>query len=374
MGLQDILKSIQKNVEGTHASIMTESDIASASKWVKTPSLDLNRILSGSLYKGIPSKNLVGIVGPEGTMKSSFMVLCMAQGLQEGFMPFIIDTEGGVTDEFCKRWGLDPSKIGYIYQPWVDKVKSVLAQLKESKQKNMIIGIDSAGGLDHYKSFTDALKDDVKADQGQLQKRIRSLLKLLLNICIEQDSIGIVTGHLYGSPSLIPQPDQIGGGKAMRLFPSILINLKKTSIKEGTDKSSPIIGAEIKATTIKNRVYPPFQQATVSIDYKEGIEPCAGLIDLMIKAGLIEQSGSWYSYKTERLAQGKDNAVKALVDHKELLGELDKWLESTGYSSVNENVRAAEELLVETMAGEERNASNRVSKAIGRRSIKERSG
>ena len=369
MGLQDILKSIQKNVEGTHASVMTESNIASASKWVKTPSYDLNRILSGSLFKGIPSKNLVGIVGPEGTMKSSFMTLCMAQGVQEGFMPFIIDTEGGVTNEFCRRWGLDPDTIGYIYQPWVDKVKAVLAQLKESKQKNMIIGIDSAGGLDHYKSFTDALKDDVKADQGQLQKRIRSLLKLLLNICIEQDSIGIVTGHLYGSPSMIPQPDQIGGGKAMRLFPSILINLKKSALKE----DGTVIGAEIKATTIKNRVYPPFQEAVISIDYKEGIEPYAGLIDLMIKAGLVEQSGSWYSYKMERLAQGKDNAVKALADHQALLGELDKWLESTGYSSVNENVREAEELLVETMVEEEgrKNASNRVSKAIGRRSSKE---
>lgn len=345
MPLEDILKQIEKKVKGVHVSTLTNSNITKTNSWIKTPSLDLNRILSGSLYKGIPDKNLVGIVGPEHTMKSSFMVLCMSEAIKEGFTPLIIDTERGINNEFCKRWGLDLNKTGYIYSPWVDKVKSILANIKESGEKKLIIGIDSIGGLDSYKMYTDALGDDPKADQGQLQKRIRSLLKLLLNVVIEQDSIAIVTGHMYSSPDMFT-PDQIGGGKAMKLFPSILISLKKKQIKENNKAKGDIIGNEIIATTIKNRIYPPFQQATISIDYKNGINPYAGLIDLMAEAEIVKKSGSWYSYNDERLGQGAEKASQSLKDMPKLLEEFDRWLLTTGYSNINENIKNIEELSI----------------------------
>ena len=148
------------------------------------------------------------------------------------------------------------------------------------------------GGLDRYKSFTDALGGEPKADQGLLQKEIRSTLKLLLNICIAQNSVGIACGHYYGSPSTVPMPDQIGGGKAMKLFPSIIISLKKQFLKEGDVKSGDVIGNRITATTLKNRMYPPFQQATVDIDYKNGLNKWAGMLDLAIETGVIKKGGS----------------------------------------------------------------------------------
>lgn len=340
MGLQEIKKLLEKNVKGTHVSLMSESDLAHSNDFIKTPSLDLNRILSGNLYKGIPNRNLVGIVGPEHTMKSSFMILCMAEAIRQGYTPIIIDTEGGVKDEFCKRWGLDISKVLYIYTPWISKIQSILATLKDSGQTKLIIGLDSVGGIDKYGAYESALKDDPKADQGQLQKQIRSMLKLMLNICIEQESIGIVTSHLYARPGLIPMPDEISGGKAMKLFPSIQIMLKKTPIKNAEKK---IVGNEITATTVKNRVYPPFQEATISIDYLKGINPYAGLIDLGITAGIIEKGGSWYSYKDEKLGQGYDSATSAIGKHPRLLDEINKWLQTTKYSNVNEQLKLAED-------------------------------
>ncbi len=264
----NLKKSIEKNVKGAHVSVLADSDIATGRFILSTPSLDLNRILSGSLNGGIPSRNLVAIVGPEHSFKSSFMVLCMANAQKQGYKPVIIDTEGGITDEFCRRWGLDPTNILYVYTPWIHEVKSVIAQIRESGEQGYVVGIDSVGGLDRYKSFTDAVKGDPKADQGLLQKEIRSTLKLLLNVCIGQNSLGIACGHYYGSPSSVPMPDQIGGGKAMKLFPSILISLKKQYLKEGGEKTGAVIGNRITATTLKNRMYPPFQQATIDIDYK----------------------------------------------------------------------------------------------------------
>jgi recombination protein RecA len=346
MSLNSIKELLLKNVKGTHVSVMSESDISKSSDFVKTPALDLNRILSGNLFKGIPNRNLVGIVGPEHAGKSSFMILCMAEAITKGYTPVIIDTEGGVKDEFCSRWGLDLSKVLYIYTPWINKIQSVLASLKDSGEKKLIIGLDSVGGIDKIGSYQSALKDDPKADQGQLQKQIRSMLKLMLNICIEQESIGIVTSHFYSRPGLIPLPDEISGGKAMRLFPSIQIMLKKALIKDA-DKN--ITGNEITASTLKNRVYPPFQEATINIDYQKGIQPYAGLIDLGIKAGIITKGGSWYSYGDVKLGQGADKATESLKDYPQVLEDINTWLETTKYSSVNENLKAAEDALAEVL-------------------------
>ena len=346
---KELKEKIDKNVKGVHASILSESKIASNRFWIKTPALDLNRILSGSLNKGIQSRNLIAIVGPEHTFKSSFMVLCMVEAQKQGLKPVIIDTEGGITNEFCNRWGLDPKNVLYVYTPWVSEVKSVIAQIKDTEDEKYVIGIDSVGGLDRLKSFTDAVGGVPKADQGLLQKEIRSTLKLLLNVGINQNSIGIVCGHLYGKPSMIPMPDQIGGGKAMKLFPSVIINLKKEHIKE----NDVIIGTKITATTLKNRNYPPFQQATIKINYKDGIESYAGIIDLGIKAGMVNKSGSWYSYSEEKLGQGISKATKNINKFPNLIKEMEQWLSDTGYSTINNEIKEAEELLIKEEIKEE---------------------
>lgn len=338
-------KNINKNVEGVHASVMSQSKIATDRFSIGTPCKDLNRVLSGSLDGGIQSRNLVAIVGPEHTMKSSFMVLCMVNAQKQGYKPVIIDTEGGCDEAFCKRWGLDTDNLFYVYTPWISEVKSILAQIKATGDEKLVIGLDSVGGLERLKSYDDALGGKPKADQGLLQKEIRSVLKLFLNVCINQNCIGIATGHYYGKPSKVPMPDQIGGGKAMKLFPSVIISLKKEPLTDG--EKGPIIGNKILATTLKNRSYPPFQTSTVMIDYKDGVRSYAGIVDLGIDAGLIDVKGSWYSYKEEKLGQGVLNATKALEQDgfEELLKDIDGWLANTGYSSVSEDVKAAEELL-----------------------------
>ena len=338
---KDLQDKIKKAVRGVHVSVLADSDIATNRFWLKTPALDLNRILSGSLNKGIQSRNLLAIVGPEHTFKSSFMILCMAEAQKQGKKCIIIDTEGGLSADFCERWGLDSSKILYNYTPWVSEVKSIIAQIRETGDEDFVIGIDSVGGLDRLKSHNDALAGTPKADQGLLQKEIRGTLKLLLNVCVAQNSIGIVTGHMYGMPGMIPMPDQIGGGKAMKLFPSIIVMLKKKQMK---DAQKNIIGSEITATTLKNRYYPPFQTASVQLNYVDGIKVNAGMLDLGIEAELIEKSGSWYSTKEgERLGQGEAKAMLNIMP--ETIKALDEWLKNTGYSTLSSEIKEAAALV-----------------------------
>lgn len=346
---KDLQKKINKNVSGIHASVMSESSLQS--RWLlTTPCKDLNRILSGSLNGGIISRNLAAIVGPEHSMKSSFMVLCMVNAQMQGKKTIILDTEGGCDENFCKRWGLDTDDLFYTYTPWIHQVHAILAQIKESGEQDLVIGLDSVGGLARYKAYTDAVGGKSKADQGLLQKEIRSMLKLFINICIEQNCVGICTGHYYGKPAKVPMPDQIGGGKAMKLFPSYLISLKKEYVEE----DGKVVGNKIMATTLKNRMYPPYQQAEIMIDYKNGVRPFAGILDLGVDAGIITKNGNWYSYDNERLGNGRVNAMIAIEESflDPIERDIDQWLSTTGYSNVDSAIREADQLLKEEEVAE----------------------
>ncbi len=330
---KEILEEMKKNIKGLNVSLMSESPVANRSGYIKTPALDLNRILSGDLYKAIPEKTLVCITGPEHSFKSSFSILCAANASEEGYTPIIIDTEAGITTDFCERWGLDISNAIYVNEIWIEKIIPFLVSLKESGMKKMIIILDSIGGLDRYKTYRDAVDDDTKQDQGQLQRSIRTLLKLFLHVCVETGSIGIYTAHLMSRPGLIPMPDDVAGGKAVKLFPSIFINLKKESMKKD-DKER---GSRLLATTMKNRFYPPFQTGTIDIDYNKGINTTAGLLELMLpeNANLLKKEGNSYYYtsgrdKGEKFATYDTVAEKKLSENPELLDELNKWLKLLG--------------------------------------------
>ena len=111
-------------------------------------------------------------------------------------------------------------------------------------------------------------------------------------------------------------------------------------------KDRNVIGNEIEATTIKNRAYPPFQTATVELSYADGIHKYAGILDLAITAGIVDKSGAWYSYKGERLGQGHENATEGMAKFQDKINkDIDKWLETTGYSTVSKEVKEAEEMI-----------------------------
>jgi len=359
MGLEDLKKKIEKNVKGANVDVLSKSKIASINEWVPTPHYDLNRVLSGSLFKGIPEKTLTLLVGPEASFKSSFMCLSMMNAQKMGYTPVILDTEGAWTNDFVQNWGLDPDKILYAYTPFVDEATSVLGQLLNEGEK-FIIGIDSIGNLENEKLQDDLTKvkrnDDgstetksgdtrAKADQGQLQKKIKRMLKVLLAICKKQNSIGLIAGHYYGSPSMYGAAEEIGGGYHMRLAPHIIISLKKSKIIE----KKKVIGNQITAITMKNRFYPAFQTCNIEIDYTQGLNKYTGLEEIAIENGMIEQGGSWFTNTTtgEKI-QGKANLGEWFKDES-VLKKLDEYVQKTGYSTIDKEMEEAESAITEQM-------------------------
>lgn len=340
---EDVKKKLFNSAKGTRISVLSESDVMKQGSYINTNAYDLNRILSGSLYKGVVSKTLTFMVGPEASGKSSFMALNLAAAQKMGYTPLIIDTEIAWSHEFCKRWGIDIEKAFVL--PWsrIDEIEVELSRIINSDVRNLAIALDSIGALFKGKVISDGVAGDVKADQGGLQKEIKVLMKILVQIVKLQDSVGFMSGHYYGSPSMYGSGDEIGGGKYPKLASDYIITLKKGNMYENpagktiADKGR-IIGTEIKAATLKNRIHPPFQEAKVAINYQTGIDPMAGILERAEDMGLIQTSGSWVSCDILDLkVQGRANFMEELnkIDNKPLLNAMEKILEDSGYSTTD---------------------------------------
>lgn len=318
------------------SSLVTKASESIKSDWIETPSYDLNRILSGSLYKALPSGKMTLIAGPEGTMKSSFAAICAASAQSQGFTPIIIDTENGATDEFLARWGVNTFECIRTYEPFIDNIFGMIAAINENMEEDgrPFFILDSIGGLEISKLMEDAKSGDVKADQGQLQKQIKRLLKLILYVTVRRNGIFVATSHLFSQPGFVPMPDQIAGGKSPRYFSDIIIMLKKEKMK-GDDALKHSI---IHATTVKNRLYTPFQTAKVQIDYHTGINPYVGLLETSVAAGAIEKGGGGnYTFPDGTKIRGADNAYEGFMTNPELIDQIDEYLKDKGYSNRVEN-------------------------------------
>lgn len=328
---------LSKAAKGVHVSIMSDSTLADRNEFVETPSYDLNRILSGDLRKGLPKKTWTLFVAPEHAGKSSFMALLAAKAKEKYQSQIIvIDTEGGWDKNFVKRWGLDAEEILYIYTPWIDEIKVVLANIIESEDENLIIILDSIGGIEKKKIKEDALKGDPKADQGTLQKELKPLYKMLANIVKTKDSIAMSAGHYYGNPSGYGDADQVAGGKYLKLAVDITVAFKKAKM---FDDEKNVVGNRLTATTMKNRMYPPFHEATIEIDYTEGINKYAGLLPIALDAEIIEKTGNTYIYvdntKAERKGVGEKQAYSKIfsVYGEEIVDKINEYVKTTGFST-----------------------------------------
>lgn len=351
MGLAELKSKLQSVMKGTHIEMISDSDMTGERLYFKSPSLDLNRILSGSLNKGLPSKSLTLLVAPEASFKSSSMVLLAADAQKQGQDVIIIDTEGAYTNEFISRWGLNPSNVLYIYTPWISEVMTIFGQIIDDKDaKNMFIILDSLGGLERSKMVDDANSKDhvVKADQGTLQKDIKRLLKMMLFIVKGKQSTGIISGHFFGNPNSYGGADEIGGGKFAKLAPDIIISQKREIIYANPNAKAServVTGSRIKALTLKNRFYPPFQEAEIMIDYNSGVNPFAGLLDMAIECGIIELKGAWYTLPDGKKVQGSDKVIDYFTENPDtIIKNLEDILEKTGYSNINEEVKEAESM------------------------------
>ncbi|KXB08915.1 hypothetical protein AKJ59_00160 [candidate division MSBL1 archaeon SCGC-AAA385M02] len=277
------------------------------------------------------------LVGAETCFKSSMAALSLARAQEQGYQCIVLDSEGAWSSDFVQRWGIDPDNVIHSYVSFVEQAIDVVGSLLDEEGPFFIV-LDSIGSLETKKLEEEAkAKGDVKNDMGQLQKRIKRLLKLLLSVAKSKNSTVLLTGHLYASQSMYGSPDEINGGRFVKLAPDIIISLKKSKIFDGVTKDKKVIGNQIKAITTKNRFYPAFAETVVDIDYTNGVNRYSNLEKLAGEAGIIKRSGAWYTNtKTGAKVQG-NNKIGELIDE-ETLQELEQYVQSTGYSTINKEM------------------------------------
>ena len=280
---------------------------------ISTGSIGLDTALG---IGGLPRGRVVEIYGPESSGKTTLTLQVIAECQKTGGTAAFIDAEHALDPSYAQKIGVNTEEL-WISQPNSgEDALEITDMLVNSRAVDLIV-IDSVAAL--------TPKAEIKGEMGQshvgLQARLMSqaLRKLAAGIqksntmVIFINQIRMKIGIMFGSP------ETTTGGRALKFYASVRLDIRRIgAIKKGDE----IVGNQTRVKVVKNKVSPPFKLAEFEILYGHGISVEGEIIDLGVQNGLIQKSGSWYSYQGERIGQGKDNARNFLLENESISNEL----------------------------------------------------
>lgn len=281
---------------------------------------------------GVPRGRIIEIYGPESSGKTTLCLHIIAEAQKKGGIAAFIDAEHALDVNYARSLGVNTDDL-LISQPDTGEQALEIADYLVRSNAVDVIVIDSVAAL--------VPKAEIEGEMGDahmgLQARLMSqaLRKLTANISktgttvIFTNQIRMKIGVFFGNP------ETTTGGYALKFYASVRMDIRPVGpIKEGNDK----IGTRTKVKVVKNKVAPPFKEAEFDILYGVGISREGEVIDIGSELGIIEKSGAWYSYKGERIGQGKENAKQYLKEHPDTLVEIENIiLEKYGLTKRSES-------------------------------------
>ena len=292
-----------------------------------TDVLDVQAIPSGSLsldaalgIGGFPRGRVVEIYGQEASGKTTLALHVVAEAQKRGGTAAFIDVEHALDPKYAKKIGVDVENL-YISQPdYGEQAVEIAETLIRSNAVDVVV-LDSVAAL--------VPKAELEGEMGDahmgLQARLMSqALRKLTAIVSRSKSCLIFINQLREKIGMfVGNPETTTGGRALKFYASVRIDVKKIlSIKQGEE----IVGSQVRAKVVKNKLASPFKEAIFDIIYGEGISKEGEIIEIGSEMGLVEKSGTWFSIKGQRLGQGKENVRKLLRENKELSEELEKLI------------------------------------------------
>lgn len=291
------------------------------------PNMEVEAISTGSLgldialgIGGLPKGRVVEIFGPESSGKTTLTLQVIAEAQKKGGTCAFIDAEHALDPVYAKKLGVNTDELILSQPDTGEQALEIADTLVRSGAVDVVV-IDSVAAL--------VPKAEIEGEMGDshmgLQARLMSqaLRKLTGSISktncmiIFINQIRMKIGVMFGSP------ETTTGGNALKFYASVRLDIRRTgSIKEKED----VVGSQTKVKVVKNKVSPPFKVAEFDIMYGEGISKVGELIDLGVKADIVEKSGSWYSYNNERIGQGRENAKTFLKDNQNMADEIEQKL------------------------------------------------
>ena len=282
---------------------------------ISTGSLGLDIALG---VGGVPKGRVVEIFGPESSGKTTLTLQIIAEGQKQGGTAAFIDAEHALDPLYAEKLGVNMGELLVSQPDTGEQALEITDMLVRSGAVDVVV-IDSVAALTPKAEIEGEMGDSHMGLQARLMSQ--ALRKLTANIkrsnCIVIfiNQIRMKIGVMFGNP------ETTTGGNALKFYASVRLDIRRIgAIKKGDE----VIGSETKVKVVKNKVAPPFKQATFDILYGEGISREGEIVDLGVQAGVVDKSGAWYSYGGQRIGQGKDNARVFLKDNPALAAEVEQ--------------------------------------------------
>jgi recombination protein RecA len=282
---------------------------------VPTGSLGLDIALG---VGGLPRGRVIEIYGPESSGKTSLTLHVIAEAQKKGGVCAFIDAEHALDTVYARKLGVNLEDL-LISQPDTgEQALEITDTLVRSGAVDVLV-VDSVAALTPRAEIEGEMGDSQPGLQARLMSQ--ALRKLTASIARSQTTVIFINqirmkiGVMYGSP------ETTTGGNALKFYASVRLDIRRIgSIKEHDE----VTGNQTRVKIVKNKVAPPFKQVEFDIMYGEGISKTGELIDLGVKAGVVEKSGAWFSYDSQRLGQGRENAKNFLKNNPQIAGRIEQ--------------------------------------------------
>ena len=266
---------------------------------------------------GLPKGRVVEIYGPESSGKTTLTIHAIAECQKKGGIAAFIDAEHAFDRFYAEKLGVDTGDLLISQPDNGEQALEIADNLIRSGAIDLIV-IDSVAALTPRSEIEGEMGDSSVGVQARLMsKALRKLTSTISKAgctCIFINQLRHKIGVMFGSP------ETTTGGNALKFYSSVRIDIRRgTQIKDG----EKILGNRTKIKVVKNKVAPPFRRAEFDLMYGEGISKTGEIIDLGVENGLIEKSGSWFSYNGSKLGQGRESVRNLLKDNPELMDELE---------------------------------------------------
>lgn len=289
--------------------------------------MNVDHISTGSLtldialgIGGLPRGRIVEIYGPESSGKTTLSLHCIAEGQKNNGNVAFIDVEHALDPTYAAALGVDVDSL-LVSQPDTGEDALEIAEALIRSGAIDVIVIDSVAALVPKAEIEGEMGDSHVGLHARLMSQALRKLAGAINksncVAIFINQLREKVGVVYGNPEVTT------GGRALKFYSSVRIDIRKQEVLK---QNGEMIGAHTKAKVVKNKLAPPFREAEFDIMYGKGISRTGELLDLAVKADVVQKSGAWFSYDGKRLGQGRDNVKELLENDKELSKEIEDKL------------------------------------------------
>jgi len=266
---------------------------------------------------GLPKGRVIEIYGPESSGKTTLATHIIAEAQKKGGICAFIDAEHAFDSNYAKKLGVDIDNLLISQPDYGEQALEIADRLILSGALDVVV-IDSVAALVPKSELEGEMGDSKMGLHARLMsqalRKLTATISKTNSCCIFINQLREKIGVMFGNP------ETTTGGNALKFYASVRLDIRRmTQIKDGDE----VVGNHIKVKVVKNKVAPPFRQAEFDIIYGEGISKVGEIIDMGVEMGIVQKSGSWFSYNNDKLGQGRESVKQLLLDNPEMANEIE---------------------------------------------------